>query len=218
MRTLALIAVLTAVTPAVHAQRSVSSPARFAPGHNRGGHARSFLYPLAFSDPFYSDYLSSAGYSVAPQPPVVVTQPSNAAIAIPERFPSQPLMIELQGGRYVRISGGEKSGTDSDTELIDPVPESPRQQNSAHEAVRAGTVTQSVRTVLVFGDGHREEVSDYTIADGVLYAGSDYYTSGSWNRKIELSSLNLPETVNSNQSRGLRFQLPASPNEVIVGP
>ncbi len=72
--------------------------------------------------------------------------------------------------------------------------------------------------VLVFRDGHREEVSEYTIADGALYTRTDYYTAGSWNRQIELSALNLPDTVKSNQSRGVRFQLPSSPNEVIVRP
>ena len=75
-----------------------------------------------------------------------------------------------------------------------------------------------VPAILIFRDGHREEVSEYTIADGSLYTRADYYTNGSWNRKIELSSLNLSETVRSNQSRGVRFQLPSFPNEVIVRP
>jgi len=56
------------------------------------------------------------------------------------------------------------------------------------------------------------------ITDGVLYTSGDYYANGSWNRKIELSSLNLPETVKSNQSRSVRFQLPSAPNEVIIRP
>ena len=51
-----------------------------------------------------------------------------------------------------------------------------------------------------------------------MYAKADYYNSGSWNRKIELSTLNLPETVQINQTHGLNFQLPSAPNEVIVGP
>jgi len=72
--------------------------------------------------------------------------------------------------------------------------------------------------VLVFRDGHREEVSDYTIADGVLYARGDYYRDGAWNRKIELKSLNLPETIHSNDARGVHVQLPTSPNEVITRP
>ena len=72
--------------------------------------------------------------------------------------------------------------------------------------------------MLIFRDGHRQEVSSYTIADGILYASSDYATTGVWNEKVELSALDVPETFASNSSRGVRFQLPSAPNEVIVGP
>lgn len=72
--------------------------------------------------------------------------------------------------------------------------------------------------ILIFRDGHREEVTEYTIAAGVLYAHLDYATDGSWNKTIALSSLNLPETTKTNQSRGIKFQLPHSPNEVILRP
>jgi hypothetical protein len=211
MRTLLLITLATAVTPCVSAQRMVSASPRFAPGYNRGGHARSFFYPLAFSDPFYSDYLSSTGYPVASQPPVIILQAPPAPAPVPERSssPTQPLMIELQGDRYVQVSGQETSGT----EMIDSMP----QERSWGVAIPTAA-KELLPAILVFRDGHREDVSDYTIADGVLYTRSDYYTNGSWNRKIELSSLNLPETVKSNQSRGLRFQVPSAPNEVAVGP
>jgi hypothetical protein len=81
------------------------------------------------------------------------------------------------------------------------------------------TATPEIRpAVLVFRDGHHEEVSDYTIADGVLYTRLNFYTDGSWTRKIALSSLNLPDTITANQSRNLKFQLPTASNEVIVRP
>jgi hypothetical protein len=100
--------------------------------------------------------------------------------------------------------------------MIDPLPDSaPHEERATIHPVSA---TELPSAVLVFRDGHREELSDYTIADGVLYTRSDYYSNGDWNRKIELGSLNLPETIKSNQSRGVRFQLPSAPNEVIVGP
>jgi hypothetical protein len=72
--------------------------------------------------------------------------------------------------------------------------------------------------VLVFLDRHREEISGYTISGDALYASSNFYSNGSWSRRIELSSLNLTETLNENRTRGIHFRLPSAPNEVIVGP
>ncbi len=217
MRRLLLITLLTAVTPCVYAQRMLSASPHFARSYHRGGHAHSFFDPLAFYDPFYLDDLSSTRYAVASQPRVVVVQTSPATAPVPEPSspPTQPLMIELQGDRYVRVSGEETSGT----QMINPMPDAPRlQERPAGEAISPAVANELVPAVLVFRDGHHEEVSDYTITDGVLYTRSDYYTNGTWNRRIELSTLNLPETLKSNQSRGVRFQLPSAPNEVIVGP
>lgn len=230
MRRFFLIALLVALAPFANAQRIGSASPRFASGINRGGHPRSFFYPLTFSDPFYSDYLSSAGYPAASQPPLVVVQALPAGAPVPDApAPGQSLMFELRGDRYVRVSGPEMSETGmSETAMSAPTfadqPPTDQLPASAHQPQRSSTTPIHAvappdlpPVLLVFRDGHREEVSDYTIADGVLYTRGDYST-GSWNRKIELSSLNLPETLKSNQSRGARFQLPSSPNEVIVRP
>ena len=72
--------------------------------------------------------------------------------------------------------------------------------------------------VLIFRDGHTEEVRDYAIADGTLYARGDYYTDGYWNKKIDLSALNVAETLQANTKRNVNFVLPTSPNEVITRP
>jgi hypothetical protein len=61
-------------------------------------------------------------------------------------------------------------------------------------------------------------VRDYTIADGSLYARGDFYTDGFWNKKIDLASLNVAETMQANASRNVKFILPSSPNEVITRP
>ena len=217
MHRLLLITLLAALAPCANAQRmgATASP-RFATRFNRGGFPRRSVFPLAYGDPFYADYLSSTGYPVVSQPPMFILQapPTPAA---PDRFsaPVQPLMIELQGDRYVRVSGPEMSGA----ELIDPMPNSsPGAERPSSAVNRSSAVTVLPPAVLVFRDGHREEAAEYTIADGVLYTHADFYATGSWNKKIELSSLNLPETIQSNQSRGVKFQLPSYPNEVIVGP
>ena len=72
--------------------------------------------------------------------------------------------------------------------------------------------------VLIFRDGHSEEVHDYTIADGFLYARGDYYIDGYWNKKIDLATLDLPRTLQDNAARKVKFILPSSPNEVITRP
>jgi len=72
--------------------------------------------------------------------------------------------------------------------------------------------------VLIFRDGHSEEVHDYTIANGVLYARGDFYTDGYWNKKIDLSALNLTATMQTNSTHNLKFVIPSSPNEVITRP
>jgi hypothetical protein len=227
VRRLFLITLLAALPPCMNAQRMSHASPRFASGFNRSNFARSSFYPLAFSDPFYSDYLLSTGYPVASQPPMIFLQAPPAAAPAPERFsaPVQPLMIELQGDRYVRVSGPELSGAEMiDRERIDrdtTGQEKTELRSHPHSDQPAGFAAPAVAlppALLIFHDGHREEISDYTIADGVLYTRANYYVTGSWNRKIELSSLNLPETVASNQSRGANFRLPSSPNEVIVGP
>jgi hypothetical protein len=114
-------------------------------------------------------------------------------------------MIELQNGRYVRVS---TSVVDGDVQELSPAP-----------AITAPSpVRELPSVVLVFRDGHNEEVRDYTIADGILYARGDFYIDGYWNKKIALSTLNLAQTLQANAARNVNFVLPSSPNEVITRP
>jgi hypothetical protein len=210
---LLLVAWLAVFVPCVYAQRMVVGPAHFGPRFARGEHSRPFFYPLAWGDPFYSDYVNTA--PVANQPPVMILQAPQSAPVAPAPAPSQPLMIELRGDRYVRISGEESSGA----QMIDPTLALRSEPSGPSAAVRhAANDVQLPIAVLLFRDGHREETTSYTIADGVLYVSASPYTGGPWIRKVELTLLDLAETIRSNQSRGIKFQLPSAPNEVLVGP
>ena len=209
MRRLILIALLTAVTPWAGAQRMSAALRHVGRNYHRGGQSRAFLDPLEFYD--YADFIPTEAYA-APAQPLIVVQSAPSATPVPERTsqPAEPLLIELQGDRYVRVSGAETT----QTELADRSPLALKESTAIEEVV----ARPSAAAVLLFRDGHREEVSDYTIVGGALYAASSYYASGVWNRKIDLSLLNLPDTIASNQSRGVKFRLPMFPNEVIVGP
>jgi hypothetical protein len=47
---------------------------------------------------------------------------------------------------------------------------------------------------------------------------SNYWETGTWANRVQLTSLDLPATLRENQARGSRFVLPAGPNEVAVRP
>lgn len=220
MRSLVLIPLLAFACISAMAQRGFSGAhvgTRFG-GHlasQRGGPSRGWdrysLLPLYWGFPFVDD---SAEYS-APAPPVVVIQPPAAtqpATAPPDTAPIQPLLIELRGGRYVRIGVDQSPISDKTDQQSPPDDSQPYSMQPWRPTVPPPT------TILVFRDGSREQIADYTISGSILYAQANYYTDGSWNRPIALSSLDLPATVNENRARGVQFQVPSAPNQVIVGP
>lgn len=178
-----------------------------------------------FSDSSYPNSSTSdsstPGYSPAAQAPNILQALSpSGAIQDQQQPASQPLLIELQGGRYVRLNGEKPS---DDGLLAYQAPTASKARGSAKvdsnkRVTHEVTARELAPVVLVFRDGHSEEVRDYTIAGGAIYARGDYYSDGYWNKKIELSALNLPETVKSNQERGVHFALPGAPNEVITRP
>jgi hypothetical protein len=219
MRKLFLIALLAAASTGATAQRSGShfSTSTFSRtfNHSRNSHGtpHSLYDPLGiFSDPFYSGALPG-------QPSAFSTQPPSSG-GMPEQFapPAQPLLIELQGNSYVRLSGPDD--IHSGTSRTEPARKDSRTSSleSLDDSARTKTSRNLAPVTLIFRDGHRDQVSDYTIADGVLYTRGDYYASGSWSKKIELSSLDLPETIKLNQAQEVHFRLPAAPNEVITRP
>src|ERR1039458_7526855 len=58
----------------------------------------------------------------------------------------------------------------------------------------------------------------FQIARRQFFARGDYYTDGYWNKKIDLATLSVAETMQANANRSVKFVLPSSPNEVITRP
>jgi hypothetical protein len=173
-----------------------------------------------FSDSSYPNGSSGAGSPSAAQAPNILLQALSPITGTQDQQQpaSQPLLIELQGGRYVQRNVENPSANALMYQA--PTPSTTRGSARLASNKRPHEVTARVLApvVLVFRDGHNEEVRDYTIASGTIYARGDYYSDGYWNKKIELSALNLPETVKSNQEHGVHFVLPSAPNEVITRP
>ncbi len=195
-----------------------AGPARFHQG--RGAARGALLFPYPY---FYPD--SDVGYDSqqAAQPQVIVVPAS--APPVPPSAPPAPresLLIEWQGDHFVRTTMSAQAATGGQT-VPDYSEKSAMSSSAADRASRGSKdAAQLPRelppAVLVFHDGRQEEVSEYTIMSGTIYSKADYWTTGSWTRKIQIADLDVPATLRLNQERGVKFRLPASPNEVVVRP
>jgi hypothetical protein len=213
--------------------------------HNPYGYG-SLPFPF-FGDSFDPNDIYSSGYPVASEPPPFILEAARALAASPntmgfspvlnndrESSSSQPLMIELQNGKYVRLNASAADVDDArdltsaasartSSRNIQPAKSAHSHSTPAADSTPAVGVAASAAldlppATLIFRDGHSEEVRDYTIADGILYARGDYYADGYWNKAIALSTLDVAQTIQANNNRNVSFVLPSSPNEVITRP
>lgn len=164
----------------------------------------------------YSDY--PYGWAGQPSPPLVVVQ-SNPSPA-PSEPPSEPLMIVWQGDRYVRYGGrAPASSVRAGQDYSDSISATAQSQSAVRSSPPAQlNQAQLPPAILVFRDGHREQVQDYVIASGKLYVRGDYWRDGYWTRTVELAALDLPRTLSTNHENGVNFVLPAAPNMVVTRP
>ncbi len=216
--------------PAPASIPGVSNPisgAHFAAFRKLQAHGQHRLpaFPFGlFSDSLFSGSATPAESPAAAPSPLNLMEALSALGKTSEAPPppaSQPLLIELQGDRYVRLSSGDVADNPhDDREPIRVIASaSPTKTHSATSVAAHPLAKRELPpAVLIFHDGHSEELRDYTIVSGVIYARGDYYTDGYWNKKIELTTLNLPETLKSNEARGVHFILPNAPNEVVTRP
>lgn len=220
--------------PAARPQRNYPFHFSSGPGRLRHGRGRvrrrpfrgatPYLYGGGYYGGFYCDYGYDCGPEAPAQPPehppaaprkTPSAPPAQAAPAPP---PAKPLVLEYRDNQWVRV--GEYGLT---TEVPPPAPkgfartfeEKPAATSTAKEARPSKPLPP---VVLVFRDGRREQVEQYTIIGPAIYTTSNYYRTGSWTRKILISELNVPETLKLNQERGAKFSLPTGPNEIVVRP
>ena len=190
----------------------------------------SLLYPFGwFPDSSYPDNSPPPNGDLSPARPDLLLQALSSlgtnlgSGQQPSKPDSESLLIELQGDRYVTLPNGQPPTNSLEAGVSQASREGPQLTVIPHSGGRGSpqttiTVHDLPPVTLLFRDGHREDVRDYTIANGIIYARGDFYIDGYWNKKIELSALDLPETLKSNQARGVRFVLPNSPDEVITRP
>ena len=74
----------------------------------------------------------------------------------------------------------------------------------AESASKTSAPAIEPKTILVFRDGHKEEVTNYAIVGDQLYD----FTSGK--RRVAISDLDIAATTKANDARGMDFRLPVS--------
>ena len=176
----------------------------FGEGMRRRPFRRS---PYFYGAPyFYSDYDDYQPEYEAPAPAPAPAPPPSPLTETKTPPVQDAVMLELRGNQWVRVTN---------------FGEAPVQTLSREAAAQTQPITPQKEmppAVLVYRDGHSEEVSSYSIIGRVMYTKSDYWSSGAWTRTIQIADLDVPATLKQNLQRGVKFDLPSGPDEVVIRP
>lgn len=182
----------------------VGSSRRFHEGFRRV--RPGFSAPFWFPGYYVGDYGYPYDYEVPPPEPAEAPQAASPAPAPVSQVKEEPLpapvMLELHGSQWVKVSN-----------FTAEAPQAANASAPVHAAAK-----EMPPAVLVFRDGHTEELTSYSIIGPVIYTKANYWTSGTWTRTIKIADLDLPATFQQNQQRGVKFELPSSPDEVMIRP
>jgi len=171
----------------------------------------AFLYPPYFYPDDEFDYGPVAPETSPVRMVVAQAAPPPASAA----SPVEPLLLENRGGQWVRIPTGNQMAI-SPSGKPDGAQVSSLQPGVSVPTEAAPPLPELPPAIVVFRDGHMEEVGKYMIQGDVLFTNADYWNTGSWTRKIPLAELDLPASLKLNRERGSKFSLPSGPNEVVI--
>jgi hypothetical protein len=168
---------------------------------------------------FYSDYETGTEEPyVEETPPSIARMQRPTSIDDSARTPKPaPLLIEWRGDRYVRFGGAQNtSGNGTTPDYAEPKTGAAplRDQNKIGEKKIDEKKIPSA--VLVYRDGHRQEISGYAIAGGMIYSQTADWQNAHPTKPIPVSALDPVATVTANSQRGITFLLPSASNEAIA--
>jgi len=143
-------------------------------------------YGYSYAVPYYIP-LDGNGYDYVGGPELYSGPPIAQGDALMHMIVEQP---------PARYSYAEPDATPGPPDYAPP---SPAQPPAAHDA------KPNEPSVLVFRDGHHQEVSNYAIM------GQTVYVFDQRPQKIALADLDVPATIKANDERGLEFNIPAQP-------
>ena len=190
------------IAPGVTSQKFGSFPLRTDRGTHEGQFfSRHHHHGHGFAAPFYSDVIAVPYAYPWYATDSGVDDSMNDVAEDDDR--GGPTIFDRRGpGNYY---APERTEYDADRGGLGRSDEDYRTTSQApSEPPPPPEVAEQPRTILVFKDGRRLEISNYAIAGSTLYNLSDGLA-----RKVALAEIDLPATVKQNDDRGVDFQLPA---------
>jgi hypothetical protein len=152
--------------------------------HRRGYRGYGYGYGYGYAAPYYYLYPSNdAGYESGG--PYLYSGPPEG--------PTPPVEQTLH---IIVDSAPPKDAAPARNKVADEPPEHAIAQASLPEA------KPGVPTILVFRDGHKQEVTNYAIM------GDTVYVFDNRAKKISLADLDVPKTIKANDDQGVEFQVP----------
>ena len=149
-------------------------------GYGYGGYGYSYAVPYYIPmDGYGYDYV--AGPDLYSGPPL---------------GQGDPLMHMVVEQPPMRYPYPEPEAAQAPPDYPPAAPQPQQQQSAARDA------KPNEPSVLVFRDGHQQEISNYAIM------GQNVYVFDKGSRKVALADLDLPATVKANDERGLEFNIP----------
>jgi hypothetical protein len=175
-------------------------------GHHggRGGHRHNggFRGGYVYSYPYYVPYpVAVPEDAYAPEEPIDEEQ-APAPTIFENRREYRPAPNPTLTGDAAADSRYGEHYLDS-REQRPARPEPAEQATSHHEM--SPTSREIIPVLLVFKDGHQQEIGNYAIVGDTLYDLGTFVA-----HKIKLADLDLQQTVEKNEQRGVEFNLPAS--------
>ena len=129
----------------------------------------------------------------------------------------EPELLELQDGHLVRVAPYGQPQTAGQSYKPEAQKTAARPARSRPTEAAKPISDAPPSAILVFRDGHKEEIGKYCIMGSTIRITTDYWNTGSWTRTVKLSDLDIPATLKLNQERGTNFRLPTGPHEVMIG-
>ncbi len=148
---------------------------------------------------FVSPFYGSVGYAPYAYP-VYVMEPGPDDSMEEEDYRGGPTIFDRRGPGMREYARPEPRREGPELK-----PEEEDYRVSSRSEMSPPEVTEQPSTVLIFKDGHQQEISNYAIVGPTLYELNDGRA-----RKVALSELDLVATVKQNDSRGVGFELPSS--------